>query len=79
MPQTTIDTSRKELPTILIYGESYTNALECILYLSFDRMDSLDLRHYRQMSLIDYIRVNKPDIVVGLRDYSVLLQVEDNG
>lgn len=79
LPQTTIETNREELPSILIYGDSYTNALECILYLSFDRMDSLDLRHYTEMSLTDYIRLTRPDYVVGVRDYGVLLELLGNG
>lgn len=77
--QTTIETGRDELPSVLIYGDSFTNALECILYLSFDRMDSLDLRHYKEMSLTDYIRETRPDYVVYLRDYRSLLTMRDNG
>lgn len=77
--QTTIETGREELPSVLIYGDSFTNALECILYLSFDRMDSLDLRHCEGMSLTDYIRETRPDYVVYLRDYRSLLDMKGNG
>lgn len=77
--QTTIDTHREQLPSILIYGDSFTNALECVLYLSFDRMDSLDLRHYTEMSLTDYIRETRPDYVVFLRDYGALTVLSGNG
>lgn len=77
--QTTIETGREELPSVLIYGDSFTNALECILYLSFDRMDSLDLRYYEGMSLTDYIRETQPDYVVYLRDYRSLLTMSGNG
>lgn len=76
---TTIDTNRQELPSILVYGDSFTNALECILYLSFDRMDALDLRHYNEMSLTDYIREAQPDYVVCVRDYDALLLLSENG
>lgn len=71
--QTIIDTDREDLPSILIYGDSFTNAMECILYLSFDKMYSLDLRHYHDMSLEDYIRSVQPEVVICIRDYEVLL------
>lgn len=76
---TVIDTHRDELPSILIYGDSFTNALECVAYLSFDEMHSLDLRHYRAMSLEDYIRELQPEIVICIRDYEVLLSPYGNG
>ncbi len=76
---TVIDTHREELPSILIYGDSFTNALECVAYLSFDEMHSLDLRHYQEMSLEDYIRKVQPDIVVCIRDYEALLSPYGNG
>ena len=76
---TVIDTQREELPNILIYGDSFTNALECIAYLSFNEMHSLDLRHYQEMSLEDYIRAFQPDVVICIRDYEVLLYPSENG
>lgn len=77
--QTVIDTARAELPSILIYGDSFTNALECVLYLSFDKMYSLDLRHYQDMSLEDYIQEIQPEIVICIRDYEALLTPTANG
>lgn len=77
--ETVIRTDRPELPSILIYGDSFTNPVECLAYYSFDEMRSLDLRHYREMSLADYIRLYQPDIVVGIRDYEVLLSTDYNG
>ena len=76
---TVIDTHREELPSILIYGDSFTNAMECVAYLSFDEMHSLDLRHYHEMSLEGYIQKFQPDVVVCIRDYEVLLEVGNNG
>ena len=77
--ETVIRTNRPKLPSILIYGDSFTNPVECLAYYSFDEMRSLDLRHYREMSLADYIRLHQPDIVVGIRDYEVLLSTDCNG
>lgn len=79
MPNTVIDTHRDDLPSILIYGDSFTNAMECVAYLSFDEMHSLDLRHYQEMSLEDYIRELQPEVVVCIRDYEVLLSEKGNG
>lgn len=77
--QTVIDTGREDLPSVLIYGDSFTNALECILYLSFDKMYSLDLRHYQDMSIEEYIAMTQPDVVVCIRDYESLLEIDANG
>lgn len=74
-----IDTHRPELPSVLIYGDSFTNAMECVLYLSFDKMYSLDMRHYEGMSLTDYIQMVKPDVVLCVRDTYTLLDPSDNG
>jgi len=76
---TVIDTHRDELPSILIYGDSFTNALECVAYLSFDEMHSLDLRYYDKMSLEDYIRELQPELVVCIRDYDAMLLQAGNG
>ena len=76
---TIIDTNREELPSILIYGDSFTNAVECILFNSFDTMYSLDLRHYKDMSLGAFIERYQPDFVVCIRDYESLLSTEANG
>lgn len=76
---TTIDTHREELPTVLIYGDSFTNAVECFAWYSFDKMYSLDFRHYSATTLDEFIEINKPDIVICMRDYSVILREGDNG
>lgn len=79
MPCSVIDTDRPELPSILIYGDSFTNALECILYNSFDKMYSLDLRVYDEGTLTDFIKKYGPDYVVCLRDYESLTDCGGNG
>lgn len=76
---TVIDTNRDELPSILIYGDSFTNAVECVAWYSFDTMYTLDFRHYGQMSLEAFINEHKPDIVVCIRDYEALLLTTGNG
>ncbi len=75
---TVIDTGREELPTILIYGESFTNAIETIAWYSFGEMHSVDLRHYKG-DFEELLREVCPDIVVCVRDYSVLLLTEGYG
>lgn len=79
VPETVIDTGREDLPSILIYGDSMTNAVECVMYLSFDKMYSLDLRHYRDMSITDYIERVKPEVVVCVREPEALLDMRFNG
>lgn len=77
--ETVIQTNRPELPDILIFGDSYTNAVETFLYTSFNEMRSLDLRHYHEMALLDYVRLHQPEIVVCLRDDANLLTETGNG
>jgi hypothetical protein len=77
--ETVINTNRPSLPNVLIVGDSYTNAVECLLYTSFNEMRSIDLRWYTDKSLADYIKDYKPDVVILLRDYSVLLSLDGNG
>ena len=76
---TMIDTEREELPSILIYGESFTNAIETIMWYSFDEMHSLDMRYYKDMTVDEFIEIVQPDVVVCVRDYSVLLLTDDYG
>ena len=62
--ETVLETNRPELPDALIFGDSFTNALETMLYTAFDETHILDLRHYTEMSLKDYIAEYQPDIVL---------------
>ena len=77
--RTVIDTGRDELPRILIYGDSFTNAMECVLYLSFHEMCSLDLRYYTEKTLEQVIGEFEPDVVICVRDYEALLSPFGNG
>lgn len=70
---TEIDTGRGELPSILIYGDSFTNAVECIAYYSFDKMYSIDQRHYTESTLEEFIAQHQPEIVVCIKDYEGLM------
>lgn len=71
--ETIIRTGRPELPKVLIFGDSFTNALETLLYASFDETRSLDLRHYSEKTLWEYIEDYRPDIVLDVRDDSMWL------
>lgn len=44
--ETIIRTYREGLPNALIFGESFTNAMETLLYTAFNETRSLDMRHY---------------------------------
>lgn len=77
--ETVIDTGRDELPSLLIYGDSFTNPVEGLMYYSFDEMRTVDLCHYKDMTLADYIALYQPDVVVGIRDYESLLSTDYNG
>ena len=76
---TVIDTHRDDLPNILIYGDSYTNAIETIAYVDFNEMHSLDFRHYSELTLREYIAQYQPDYVICVRDYASLLDPYGNG
>ncbi len=77
--ETEIDTGRDGLPSVLIYGDSFTNAVECLLWTSFDEMRSLDMRHYTERTLGEYIRDYRPELVICVRDYEALLSTSGNG
>lgn len=77
--ETVISTNRPDLPSVLVYGDSFTNALECLLYYSFDEMRSIDLRHYDEMALSEYIALYEPDVVLCIRDYEALILPTGNG
>lgn len=78
-PFTVIDTHRPELPSILVYGDSFTNAAESLLYYGFDKMYSFDFRYYHEKSLGEVIMQYQPDVVVCIRDYEALLSTDSNG
>ena len=77
--ETVLRTDRPELPSVLIFGDSFTNPVESLAYYSFDELRSIDLRHYTAQSLSDHIATYKPDVVLCIRDYQSLLSREYNG
>ena len=76
---TLIDTGRDELPSVLVYGDSFTNAVECVIYYSFGKMYSIDLRHYADLTLREYLEKYRPDYVVCIRDYAQMTNPTFNG
>lgn len=77
--ETIIRTNRPELPRCLIWGDSFTNAMETVLWASFDETRSLDYRYYTGKSLSDYIAEYQPDVVICLRDDTMYLDQGGNG
>ena len=77
--ETVLRTDRPELPSVLIFGDSFTNPVESLAYYSFDELRSIDLRHYTAQSLSDHIDAYRPDVVLCVRDYQSLLSREYNG
>ncbi|MCI8538543.1 MAG: hypothetical protein HFF18_07755 [Oscillospiraceae bacterium] len=77
--ETVIQTDRPELPSLLVFGDSFTNPMETLLYPSFDEMHSLDLRHYAEKSLSSYAAEYQPEVVVCIRDYEALTEFYGNG
>ena len=78
-PETIIKTNRKYLDNVLIFGDSYTNAVETLLYLNFNETRSLDLRYYNKKSLYQYIKEYKPNLVIMLRDDASYILESGNG
>lgn len=77
--ETILETNRPELPDVLVFGDSFTNALETLLYTSFDEMRSLDLRHYTDKTLRDYIADYQPDIVICVMNDTFYYTPTGNG
>ena len=79
MGETIIDTDRPELPRLLLWGDSYSNAMETLLWASFDEARYLDYRYFDGARLAEYIEQYKPDVVVCIRDDLSFLNAEGNG
>lgn len=73
--ETIIQTNRPELPKCLIWGDSFTNALETVLWTSFNETRSLDLRYYTAKTLSEYIAEYQPDVIICLRDDTAYLDL----
>ena len=80
--ETVLSTNREDLPTALLIGESYTNALETLLYASFDELHTIDPRSFEGESggadvigdITGYIEALQPDVVIVMRDNSAYLK-----
>ncbi len=77
--ETIFETHREELPKLLIFGDSFTNPIETIIYTGFDETRCLDLRHYDKKTISEYVREFKPDVVLMIRDDTRYLDFEGNG
>lgn len=77
--ETIIKTYRDELPNALIFGDSFTNPIETMLYTSFNEFRSLDFRYYTEKSVYEYIDEFKPDIVIFVRDGLNYDNLDGNG
>jgi len=77
--ETVIETNRPELPNALLFGDSFTNPLETLVWASFNETRCLDMRNYTALSIREYIELYKPDVVVCVRDESVYLLSSGNG
>ncbi len=77
--ETVLTTGRAQLSDALIFGDSYTNAIETAFYTGFDETRSLDLRYYEDMTLSAYIDQYRPDVVVCVRDDANYLNFTGNG
>ena len=62
-----------------IYGYSFTNPLETLLWTQANELRSIDFRYYTQSTLKDYITEHKPDIVICVRDETAFLSEAGNG
>ena len=76
--ETYVHTSRADKPNILIFGDSFTNPLETLLYTSANTLLSVDLRHNTK-SIYDYIDEFNPDIVLLVRDDTCYVSFDGNG
>lgn len=77
--ETILKTNRPGMKKLLIVGDSFTNAMEPLLYLCFDETRSLDFRYYTEKTLTEYVAEYQPDVVLIIRDASVYLNPDGNG
>ncbi len=77
--ETVLATGRDALSDALIFGDSYTNAIETVFYTGFDETRSLDLRYYEEQPLSSYLDDYRPAVVVCVRDDANYLNFTGNG
>lgn len=51
---------------VLLLGDSFTNAFDPFMAIACSQLDTIDLRHYDDTSLMEYIEENDYDLVVFL-------------
>ena len=76
---TVIETDRPTKPNILIYGDSFTNPIECMIWHDFNTVYAYDFRHYSEDTLDELIARYEPAAVVCIRDYEAILNAAGNG
>ena len=64
---TIVDTGRDDLPSVLYIGFSFTNTLEVLSVYNFNKVESLDPRHW-EGNICTYIEESRPDYVIVVRD-----------
>ena len=79
MAETILRMNDPSKPKVLLVGDSFTNAMECLLYRGCSELRSLDYRYYSEKTLSDYIADYQPDVVLILRDDISYLQETGNG
>ncbi len=77
--ETIFETHRDELPDILVFGDSFTNPIETLIYTGFDETRCIDLRHYNEKTITEYVRDFSPDAVIMIRDDTRYLDFTGNG
>ena len=77
--ETILRTNRPGLPNALIFGDSFTNIMEPMLWTGFNETRSLDFRHYGEKTLAEYVAEYRPDVVICVRDESVYFDRNGNG
>ncbi|WP_297377076.1 hypothetical protein [uncultured Helcococcus sp.] len=61
---TLIDTNRKDLPNIMLIGDSTSNMLESIFWMNANKFISLDFRKIKDKTIEDYVEEYEPDIII---------------
>lgn len=73
------DTGRKDRPNILVFGDSFDNAILKLLAGHFNKTYSIDLRHYKDclgkpFSIDEYMKMHKIDKVLFIGNYELFSQ-----
>ena len=75
------DTERKNRPNILIFGDSFDNAILKLLAGHYNKTYSIDLRHYEKkmgkpFSIDEYMKMHKIDKVLFIGNHGFFVQKE---